>query len=382
MTPDPDRLRTLLAPDWTAEREDAVLRRLQQSERTSRSRWWIMTSAGMAMAAAVVVALLVGPQESAPRVTPPAIGPLAEAMPQPALPPQTPPSAVTPPAPAPPPAASPSVVPLQFRDGSAVVPDDVDSELVIAEASTTMTRVELRRGGARFDVTPNPERRFRVEAGLVTVDVLGTEFHCRREGDGVVVEVIRGQVSVSWPEDSRILERGDSGLFPPPPSESSPEDRPLVSSAAPRWRRLARKGESVAAYEALEQGQKVANRAEELMLAADVARKAGHPAAALPYLQRVIDDHPKNSRAPLAAFTMGRIEQGRRNYRAAAEHFAKVREMKGSSLIEHALAREVEAWSAAGDKARARRHAKDYLDHYPDGPRAPKVRRALAAAGG
>lgn len=113
------------------------------------------------------------------------------------------------------------------------------------------------------------------------------------------------------------------------------------------------------------------------MLAADVARKAGHPAAALPYLRRVLDNHPKNSRAPLAAFTIGRIEFDRHSYRAAAKSFARVRQMGAPSLVEHALAREVEAWAAAGELGRAKRHARDYLSRYPQGPRAKRVQRVL-----
>lgn len=373
---DPDRLRTLTTPEWTAQREDAVLRRLQQAERPRPARWIAISVVAMA-AAALILVWWIGGDDSVlvPSPDPSSDSPIVDARP----PAADPSLLIPPPNPAIPPRAAPVVTPLQFRDGSAVIPDDEGSDLVIAEAGADSTRVELRRGGARFDVTPRPERRFRVEMGLVTVDVLGTEFHCLREDGRVTVEVIRGRVSVSWPGGSTLLRRGESGVFPPPAAEPSAERRSPAPSSAARWRRLARKGDATAAYEALRAGEAVANRAEELMLAADVARKAGHPAAALPYLRRVLAEHPADSRAPLAAFTSGRIEFGRGRYRKAAKHFARVREMGETSLVEHALAREVEAWAAAGDEARAQRLARDYLSRYPHGPRVEKVRRVLVA---
>ncbi|MEM9452689.1 MAG: FecR domain-containing protein [Myxococcota bacterium] len=374
---DPDRLRALTTPDWTAQREDAVLRRLQQAERPRAVRWIAISAVTMAAAALILVwwsgVWRSGGDAAVPVLSldPSPDGPIVDARPQVADPLQSSPST--------PPRTAPVVTPLQFRDGSAVIPDDEGSDLVIAEAGADLTRVELRRGGARFDVTPRLDRQFRVEMGLVTVDVLGTEFHCLRQDGRVTVEVIRGRVSVSWPGGSSLLRRGESGVFPPVAAEPSPERRAPASSSGARWRRLARKGEATAAYEALRAGEAVANRAEELMLAADVARKAGHPAAALPYLRRVVEEHPADSRAPLAAFTIGRIEFGRGRYRKAAKHFARVREMGETSLVEHALAREVEAWAAAGDEARAQRLARDYVSRYPQGPRVDKVHRVLVA---
>ncbi|MEM6991565.1 MAG: hypothetical protein AAF721_13755 [Myxococcota bacterium] len=136
------------------------------------------------------------------------------------------------------------------------------------------------------------------------------------------------------------------------------------------------------AYDALQAGGNVPNRAEELMLAADVARRAGHTPAALPYLRRVLQHHPRDSRASLAAFTSGRIELARGKHRAAAASFAKVRGLGGTSLAEHALAREVEAWIGAKQLAKARRRAKEYLRRYPDGARVEQVRPLTGVDGG
>ncbi len=114
-----------------------------------------------------------------------------------------------------------------------------------------------------------------------------------------------------------------------------------------------------------------------MLSAADAARRSGRPERALSILRRVLKEHPRDSRAPLAAFTMGRIELDRRHYKAAARQFAKVRTMGRSSLAEHALAREIEAWKGAGNTAKARARAEEYLRKHPKGPRTTQAERVL-----
>ncbi|MEM6732378.1 MAG: tetratricopeptide repeat protein [Myxococcota bacterium] len=123
--------------------------------------------------------------------------------------------------------------------------------------------------------------------------------------------------------------------------------------------------------------ERVKNRAEELLLAADVARMTGHPGDALPFLRKVIAQHRRDPRAPLAAFTLGKLlleELGRP--RRAAEAFRQVRLLKASSdLEEDALAREVECYFRAGEEDRARDTAELYLERYPKGGRRGWVER-------
>jgi transmembrane sensor len=73
----------------------------------------------------------------------------------------------------------------------------------------------LREGAARFEVTKRPGRLFRVVAGDVIVEVLGTRFELERVGDRLRVKVNEGRVRVSWTGGQRQLSRGASGLFPP-----------------------------------------------------------------------------------------------------------------------------------------------------------------------
>jgi hypothetical protein len=115
---------------------------------------------------------------------------------------------------------------------------------------------------------------------------------------------------------------------------------------------------------------------DDLMLAADVARQAGRPERAVAFLQRVVDEHPRELCAQLAGFSIGKVyldsmdEPG-----LAARHFAAVRAMAPSGgLAQDALAREVEAWARAGAADRARTAATEYVRLYPTGRRLAAVR--------
>ena len=115
---------------------------------------------------------------------------------------------------------------------------------------------------------------------------------------------------------------------------------------------------------------------EALMRSADAARRAGHPGQALPYLRRLLRDHPADARAPLAAFTLGRILLAELDRPAeAADAFALSRRLApGGPMASHALAREVEAAARSGDATRARRLAETYLANYPAGPHVAAVK--------
>ncbi|HEX2659761.1 MAG TPA: hypothetical protein VHU40_15860 [Polyangia bacterium] len=117
--------------------------------------------------------------------------------------------------------------------------------------------------------------------------------------------------------------------------------------------------------------------AEGLIHAADEARRAGKAADAVPLLQRLLREHPADVRAPLAAFTLGRVLLAQlRRPGEAADAFALARRLAPhGALAGDALAREVEASARAGDAARAARLAADYVAAYPHGQRREAVRR-------
>jgi transmembrane sensor len=150
---------------------------------------------------------------------------------------------------------------VHFADGSTAELIDADSAISESPPATA----HLTAGGARFDVRHDERRRFRVEAGEVVVEDLGTRFTVQRIGSRVGVSVDEGRVRVSWPGDTLELGAGQSGVFPPDDAVSL------------------------------------------LLREADRARRQGRPEEALAPLRQIVDAHAGDPRAPLAAFTLGRV---------------------------------------------------------------------------
>jgi transmembrane sensor len=277
---------------------------------------------------------------------------------------------------------------MRLADGSSVVP--LSTETVVSRVPSADARsvtFELVRGGARFDVVHDTSRTFRVIAGPIVVEDLGTVFTVEHAGALVEVEVRRGSVRVQWEGGSRELGEGQRDQFPklaPEPPQEQPSEAPPAPSRPPRapassWRSLAQSGSYDEAWQAMHRpgAAPVRSQPEELLLAADVARLSGHPAEALAPLRRLLREHRKDPRAPLAAFTLGRVlleELGRPREAGEAFVLAQALDPDGA-LAEDASSREVECWSRAGDAAAARAAAERYLQRFPNGARAKAVRR-------
>lgn len=295
---------------------------------------------------------------------------------------------------------------IHFADGSMATTLSGDSHLVAAEVSSSSVRVRLDGGAARFEVTPRPERLFRVDTGDVSVLVLGTVFSVRHDGDQVIVEVERGRVRVAWHDGAQVVAAGHREVFstdtdtdtdaaaggddeqalavnvdaPQQPRPAKRDSRPARrAGTSESWRALAEEGRYDEAYQALErQGGVAAVRTMgEALIASDVARLSRHPAQAVEVLERAIARHPSDPQASVAHYTLGRVllnQVGRHN--AAARAFASARRLApGGALAEDALAREVEAWSRAGVATMARQRASEYMERYPQGRRRDAVRR-------
>jgi transmembrane sensor len=299
-----------------------------------------------------------------------------------------------------------------------------EAHVVSLERTETLERFRVERHGAWFDVTPN-QRTVRVEADDVVVEVLGTKFLVERVDARVHVVVERGVVRVSSRGVVRTLETGASGWFPeelahvepahvepahvepahvepahvepahvepvhvepahvepkspetvvPRPRQST-KQTPAVKPAPPQtWTALAQSGDFDAAWSAMKTAPAPRDEPAELLLAADVARLSRHPDQALAPLRRVLEAHAKDPRAPLAAFTLGRVlldDLGRPKEAAAA--FERARGLAPEApLAEDALAREVEALSRA-QSPEAKARADLFVQRYPSSPRLRAVR--------
>lgn len=261
----------------------------------------------------------------------------------------------------------------RLKDGSQIVLDGPETVLRRTLEARAEVAFELDAGGAQFDIAHRPERAFRVHAGSVTVSVLGTSFRVDRKSARAEVSVSRGLVLVSWPGGSRKLAAGEMGLFPPQDASIAREASELAKTKDRVEPRVAAAG--VAREDELSQR----SAAEALFTRADKARSSGQPDRAVVHLRAITDQFPNDPRAPMAAFTRGRLlleALGKPSEAAAA--FAQARRLaaRGTPLSEDALAREVDALRAAGQTGRARERAELYRKLHPNGIRLQAVMRA------
>lgn len=296
---------------------------------------------------------------------------------------------------------------LAFADGSTVALH-ARASIVPIRNDDVHFELALERGAARFSVRPGGSRRWTIDAGLATVEVVGTVFSVARELDRVRVAVERGSVRVRAPWGVRELGAGESFEVrapEPAPSEAAPEPprrrTPTLPTPAPeapsgvarpaengrartasRWTSFASEGAYAQAYDALGPGgtAREIERASprELLLLADVARLSGHPSEALEPLQRLIDGHPRDPNAPIAAIVLARIEQdelGRPREAAAALERAITLGVPASFEAD-VRSRLALAWLDAGDP-RGEESARAYVAAHPDGPRAALLRSRL-----
>ena len=196
----------------------------------------------------------------------------------------------------------------------------------------------LERGSAHFEVRPGGPRRWQIECGLATVEVVGTGFDCARAPGRLRVSVQHGAVLVRGErvpdraqrlaagESLEVLDaagarRGDAPVpagareqrgRPPRPSPRAAAGRDRRSHADGAWRELARGGRQRDAFAALgPQGLMRETKrlgVADLLVLADVARLSGHPREAVAPLERILRDFPRDPQAPLAALALGRLE--------------------------------------------------------------------------
>jgi transmembrane sensor len=280
---------------------------------------------------------------------------------------------------------------LLLADGSLVTVERDAKVLLLSERDDPQKLVRLERGRAHFEVVPQKTGSFKIVVASVLVEVVGTAFDVELRDDEVNVVVRHGTVRVHTPTTTVLLHGGESQWFPAtvePADAASEADRAsVVADAAPapridpkgaEWRHLANDGDFDGAYKVLSTSSAtVRDEPGDLLLAADVHRLSGHPSDAVAPLKRLVEKFPTDPRAPLAAFTLGRVlldEVG--DPRAAAAAFASTRRLQpGGPLDESALAREIEAWSRAGETQQARALGEEYFRLYPNGSKATLVRK-------
>ena len=316
-------------------------------------------------------------------------------------------------------AALPNVLPSrgvhEMDDGSALSMND-GARLEVLHNGARDVVLLLQEGQVELSVAPEAQRRWTIDCGVATVEVVGTRFRLDRESERLRVEVIEGLVIVRGehvPSGLQRIARGGSLEVSPPSPRSAPrvasvpgdivveeeaqeQDEVVVeeeadeqtdssSMARGTWHQAAREREFDRAYEMLQpRGVAAASRSarsvEDLLALADVARNSGHPEEAVFPLEIVLSETSAGSRAPLSAFTLGRLclERLGRPGRAAWAFERAIDLGLPAALVEDALHLKVVSLLRAGDRDGARRAGQAYLSRFPNGPHAQAVLENLA----
>jgi len=245
------------------------------------------------------------------------------------------------------------------------------SRVEVGDRTPSALKLVVARGRIACDVTHREGRSFVVAAGGVEVRVVGTRFSVANEeaeaGRRVEVRVERGVVEVRAAGPGAEVVRVEAGhswsqvtkteALAAPEPETAPEVEAEPIAPAPA-------GKPHAAH-----GARPAADARELFEQARGQWRAGHIAEAARTYQALLVSHPRDPRAGLAAFELGRLRMDRLNDMPGAVQALEqaVALAPGAELREDALARLVAASAAAHDRARCTRARTRYLTDYPGG---------------
>ncbi|MCU0676076.1 MAG: FecR domain-containing protein [Myxococcota bacterium] len=258
---------------------------------------------------------------------------------------------------------------VALEDGSEIVAAP-GARLERTSTSSDEVRVALRDGSATFEVARNPARTFVVEADDVEVRVVGTRFVVRRELGGVVeVRVERGAVDLVVRGEVQRLRAGESRRVEPV-AEASVDEPPNEAEETPQTKRATR-------ARRVERGEP-REEPREAFDAARTARRDGSARDAAELYERFLREFPRDERAGLAAFELGRLRMDSlSDPRGAAYAFTRALELAPRSpFAEDARARLVDAYARAGDDASCERSRARYLALHPEGRHVEAMRRA------
>jgi len=277
----------------------------------------------------------------------------------------------------------------RFDDGSQVSLSAVTRlEVLRNDARSFVTA--LRRGGATFDVKPGGPRHWIIEAGELSVEVVGTRFRVEHQREGTRVSVEHGIVLVRGervPGGSVRLVAGTSFELPPAApvagdessegrgekgrGEAVPSLAPVLLPSAAAARPAAAAPSSAIPGAELEPRDDV----DRALVAADTARRLGDNAGAIRHFDAAWRRAaPGDARRGLAALSLARLLIGAQPDKAAQILRSSLSDMP-QALLEDASVRLVEAESRSGNRDAATRAADDYLRRFPTGRRAEEVRR-------
>jgi TolA-binding protein len=282
---------------------------------------------------------------------------------------------------------------------------DPRSRVEVGDKTPSAVSLVLQRGRVDCDVTHREGRTFVVVASGVEVHVIGTHFSVANEQNEdslrVEVRVERGTVEVrssGQPQEVARVEAGHSWsrvtktAALPAASSSSERAVPSSETTAAETETAAQNRAEAASPNATPSGEATTPRAQrpapsarasdarELLEQASGLWREGRVREAAQAYQTLLSTYPRDPRAGLAAFELGRLRMDRLGDLAGAVKALEraVALAPGSSFREDALARLVTAYAGAHNRAGCEQARERYLREFPAGVR----KRTVAAACG
>lgn len=279
-------------------------------------------------------------------------------------------------------------VAVGLEDGSRVqLAPESQLRLLVNEESAV--QLELAEGSAHFDVSHQKRRMFAVKVGAAEIRVIGTRFRVLREetAEGMrvslrvqegIVEVRRSDLDADEPRRVRagetwsaLLPGSIKAVAPVAAKPSANENGSKAASGQPEPATAPSVAPSQPAPRSVEIEQAAPSRASasELFRRASVARRAGRMQDAATEYAELLERFPKDSRAGLSAFELGRLRMDALgNPRGAIEALElAVHGRSPSSFHEDALARIVIAYDALAQTESCKNARQRYLARYPGG---------------
>jgi TolA-binding protein len=328
-------------------------------------------------------------------------------------------------------AASPTeALPIRFTDGSSLLLAPTSAARV-TETGANGAHVVVESGHVDVSVVHRAATEWHLRAGPFDVAVTGTRFDLEwrssqgelsvamKEGRVVVSggclvrsqelgageRLVASMVTSHWQISSgdEVLASSGAQLAtspePPtsdvPPSDSPGVTKPLAekpvasvpaaSAEPPAWRGALSRGDYRAAVSMLDENAWAqalqTSSAADLMALANAARLSNDIDHATQALLTVRRRFPRDGRASVAAFTLGRLafDHGHA-YADAAKWFRRyLAEAPNGDLAREASGRLIEAYQLSQNRAEAIEAARRYLSEYPTGPHADLARHELAS---
>lgn len=262
--------------------------------------------------------------------------------------------------------SAPSQRRVQFIDGSSLLGQAGTRVEALAMTERDVV-LRLAVGAIDVAVVPGGPRRWIVEAGTLSVEVVGTRFSVVRSSEQADVRVSEGAVlvrSAQLEDGVRRLLAGQELSVPTHADESSPNSAARAAASATAAPGTARRAQVTA-----------------LLQRADAARVRGDLSRAAVILKQVVQEHPNDPRAGLAAYQAAVVSEQLRSPPAqvVVAFEDALRRAAGASLRQDCYFRLMQAQTRAGQLQASRTTARRALDEYPRGRYAERLNSHLAS---